>query len=42
LEEIGAHLEYMQETLGIVRQVPSNGGADATAGEPVLMYQRTL
>jgi len=42
LEEIGAHLEYMQEDLGIVRQVPSHGGGDATAGEPVLMYQRAL
>ena len=42
LEEIGAHLEYMQETLGIVRQVPSNGGADAAAGDAVALYRRAL
>lgn len=42
LEEIGAHIEYMQETLGIVRPVPANGGGDALRGEPVLQYQRTL
>jgi glyoxylase-like metal-dependent hydrolase (beta-lactamase superfamily II) len=42
LEEIGAHIEYMEETLGIVREIPSNGGGDATAGELVLLYQRAI
>ena len=42
LEEIGAHIEYMQETLGIVRQVPAHGGGDALRGEPILQYQRAL
>jgi glyoxylase-like metal-dependent hydrolase (beta-lactamase superfamily II) len=40
LEEIAAHLEYMQETLGIVRQVPTNGGGDAMREEPVHLYER--
>ena len=38
LEEIGAHLEYMQETLGIVSVTPSiaaHGG-----NSPVLLYER--
>ncbi len=42
LEEIGAHIEYMQETLGNVREVPTNGGGDATREEPVRLYQRAL
>ena len=42
LEEIGAHIEHMQETLGIVHQVPANGGGDASSREPVLLYQRSI
>ncbi len=40
LEEIGAHIEYMQETLGIVKQAP--GDAPAPAPDSVLRYQRTI
>jgi len=32
----------MQETLGNVREIPSNGGGDAAREEPVRLYQRAL
>ncbi len=38
LEEIGAHIEYMEETLGIVKNDPSRAPGDGS--EPVLLYVR--
>jgi glyoxylase-like metal-dependent hydrolase (beta-lactamase superfamily II) len=38
LEEIGAHMEYLMETLGIVRIAGENGGAGAEEG--VLYYEK--
>jgi glyoxylase-like metal-dependent hydrolase (beta-lactamase superfamily II) len=38
LEEIGAHMEYMEETLRIVEKSPSR--APGEGSEPVLLYER--